>query len=159
MENYATTLVDEAKGEMEVYSNSLVAEIENISNVAIERATVAVNKATIIAEKMKSASTQLNTDVINLKTASDNMLSTLTTEIGEIKNQFVNFGISIRTAAQGIVEKTIDVRNEFSEAIDQVNAPMLMVKEYGRRCKEDNVIFLPINVVGMIYWAFLKGVI
>jgi hypothetical protein len=159
MENYATTLVDEAKGEMEVYSKSLVAEIENISNVAIERATVAVNKATIIAEKMKSASTQLNTDVINLKTASDNMLSTLTTEIGEIKNQFVNFGISIRTAAQGIVEKTIDVRNEFSEAIDQVNAPMLMVKEYGRRCKEDNVIFLPINVVGMIYWAFLKGVI
>ena len=87
------------------------------------------------------------------------MLTTLTTEIGAIKTEFVDFGTSIRATAQGIVEKTIDVRNEFTEAIEQVNAPMLMVKEFSQRCKDDNVIYLPYNIGQMIYWAFLKGVI
>ncbi len=159
MVEHSISLVNNAKNEMGEHTKNLVATIEETGNIAMEKANTAISAATTIANNMKEAATVLNTDVKNLKTASDGMLTTLTTEIGTIKNQFITFGQSIKQAALGIVEKTVEIRNEFTEAVNQVNAPMLMVKEYARRAKEDNIIFLPINVVGMIYWAFLKGVI
>jgi len=152
MANHSVSLINNAKTEMANYSQTLVAKIEDTGKIAIAQATA-------ITEKMKQAATTLNTDVKSLKTASDQMLLTLTNEIETIKNQFIDFGQLIKGAAMRIGEKTLVVRNEFTEAINQVDVPMRMVKEYGRRCKEDNVIFLPTNIFGMIYWGFLKGVV
>lgn len=125
--------------------------------VTQNEANTAIAKATAIVDKLKKASIQLNVDVGYLQTASDTMITTLTTEILNIQNQFIAFGTAIKTSAKGIVEKTIDVRDEFTEAYNQVNAPLAMVKEYARRCKDDNIIFLPHNIFMMAYWGFFRG--
>ena len=122
-------------------------------------ADIAIAKATIIVNKIKAAGGQLKIDAGHIQDASIIMIDTIGTEIGKIKTQFISFGDKIKLASQGIIDKMVLIRDEFEEAIEQVNEPMLLVKEFGRRIQDDAFIFIPINIYGMIYWGFLRGVV
>ncbi len=112
--------------------------------------------AKAIFEKFQSASAQLSVDTKLLGDSSVKMLDSMTTEITVIKKQFMSFGTNIYNASLIVGEKMKYLANELSEGYVQIKKPLEVVKEYGLRCKDDNIVFLPYNVYMAIYWGFMK---
>jgi len=159
IENAKTTLksyTDSTINSLKTYTDDISNQIKVIATDALDKAEVAVGYAQTLVNKIAAAGTQLATDVDDLRVASNELMTVLSNEFINIRSQFVSFGNALYSSAIQIVNSAEFVKNEFIEAVGQIQTPLKHVFTYAERARKHAIWFLPYNIFMTIYWGFLK---
>ena len=148
---------NEAEIILKQYTEELVKQVKTAADTALTYSKDALAKAQTLVNKLIATGKQLGIDVGALKLAGEDLVSILATEVNNIKSRFIAFGQNLKDSAIVIANNTIYVKNEFLEATNQIQVPLKMVNSFAKKCKNENIIFLPFNIFMTLYWAFLKG--
>ena len=136
--------------------NQTEGTILSFLHTAQSKAELAITSAKSIFDRLQIAATQLKSDADAVGGASGELLNSMAVEMEAIKQQFVSFGAKVYESAELIGKNLGYAGKELEEAYVQIKLPLDMVNIYAKRCRDDNIVFLPYNIFMTLYWGFLK---
>jgi hypothetical protein len=140
----ASNIAVEAKNTAEQFLTRIQEAETNAIN-ASTNATNAFKQVQDFATRLTNAGTQLQADVDAVLEEESKFRTALSTEIDAIRRQMNELAAAVDAAGENVKKEGEDVSRELNEVNTEMQRPISDIKEYLRRLREHDPIYIPFN--------------